>query len=192
MEQSRNAEEELKRAQSDLARIEGKLANLIVRAPSAGTLVIMREVDLPGTFVRQGETIGYVLERADVSIRVAVPEYDAALVRDGIRRVEVRTADARESVQAQLVRDIPAATFELPSVVLGDRGGGPHATDPADKDGLRTRDPVVLIDLTLPAKKLDRIGTRAWVRFDHGAQPLAERWYRQGRQVLLQHFNPAS
>jgi putative peptide zinc metalloprotease protein len=192
MEQARNAEEELTRAQSDLARIEGKIANLVVRAPSAGTLVMMREADLPGTFLRQGETIGYVLERADVSIRVAVPEYDAALVRDGIRRVEVRTADTRESVQAQLVRDIPAATFELPSVVLGDRGGGPHATDPADKDGLRTRDPVVLIDLTLPAKKLDRIGTRAWVRFDHGAQPLAERWYRQGRQVLLQHFNPAS
>jgi hypothetical protein len=29
------------------------------------------------------------------------------------------------------------------------------------------------------------------VRFDHGAQPLAQRWYRQARQVLLQHFNPA-
>jgi hypothetical protein len=29
------------------------------------------------------------------------------------------------------------------------------------------------------------------VRFDHGAQPLARRWYRQIRQVFLQHVNPA-
>jgi putative peptide zinc metalloprotease protein len=104
----------------------------------------------------------------------------------------VRTADARESAAASLLRDIPAATFELPSVALGDRGGGPHATDPTDKDGLRTREPVVLIDLTVPQHKIERIGTRAWVRFDHGAQPLAERWYRQARQLLLQHFNPAA
>jgi putative peptide zinc metalloprotease protein len=192
MEQARNAEEELTRAQSDLARIEGKIANLVLRAPAAGKLVLMRDVDMPGMFVRQGETIGYVLERADVSIRAAVPEYDAALVRDGVRRVEVRTADSREAAPAAFVRDIPAATFELPSVVLGDRGGGPHATDPTDKDGLRTRDPVVLIDLTMPEKKIERIGTRAWVRFDHGARPLAERWYRQARQLLLQHFNPAA
>jgi putative peptide zinc metalloprotease protein len=49
----------------------------------------------------------------------------------------------------------------------------------------------VLIDLKLPASTLERIGSRAWVRFDHGAQPLAQRWYREVRQLFLQHFNPA-
>jgi len=51
---------------------------------------------------------------------------------------------------------------------------------------------VVLVDLALPARTLERIGARAWMRFDHGAQLLAGRWYRQIRQALLQHFNPAS
>jgi putative peptide zinc metalloprotease protein len=45
--------------------------------------------------------------------------------------------------------------------------------------------------VSLPAVRLERVGARAWVRFDHGAQPLAMRWYREARQVLLQHFNPA-
>jgi hypothetical protein len=30
------------------------------------------------------------------------------------------------------------------------------------------------------------------VRFDHGPEPLAGRWYRRLRQLLLQHFNPVT
>jgi putative peptide zinc metalloprotease protein len=57
---------------------------------------------------------------------------------------------------------------------------------------MRTLEPVVLVDLTLTSMNLKRIGGRAWVRFDHGLEPLAGRWYRRLRQVLLQHFNPTS
>ncbi|HEV7799813.1 MAG TPA: hypothetical protein VGP15_01935, partial [Burkholderiales bacterium] len=59
------------------------------------------------------------------------------------------------------------------------------------KEGLRTQQPIVLVDLKLPAEEFQRIGARTWVRFDHDAQPLASRWYRQARQLLLQHFNAA-
>ncbi len=191
-EQARNIEAEIARVQSELQRIEQRIGHLEVRAHVEGTLVMPHQQDLPRTFVRQGSTIAYVLEREDIRIRAAVPEYDATLVRDETRSVDVWMAGAGESVAAELMRDIPAATFDLPSAALGERGGGPHATDPADKDGLRTRQPVVLIDLMLPATRLERVGGTAAVRFDHGAQPLAARWYRQLRQVLLQHFNPGA
>lgn len=190
-EQVRKAEEEIGRVQSELTRVEQRIGHLEIRAQSAGTLVMPHQHDLPGTFARKGSTLAHVLERSDVGIRAAIPEYDANLVRESVRRVEVRIAGDTRTMTAELVRDIPAATFDLPSVALGDRGGGPHATDPADKDGLRTRFPIVLIDLRVPDRKLERIGGTALVRFDHGAQPLAQRWYRQARQVLLQHFNPA-
>ena len=191
-EQARNIEEEIARVQSELQRVEQKIGHLEVRAHTAGTLVMPNQRDLPRTFLRQGSTIAYVLEREDIRIRAAVPEYDAALLRDETRSVEVRMTGDREPVAAELMRDIPAATFDLPSAALGERSGGPHATDPADKDGLRTRQPIVLIDLKLPATRLERVGGTASVRFDHGAQPLAQRWYRQLRQVLLQHFNPGA
>ena len=186
-----NAEEEIQRVQGELKRIEEKIDQLVLRAQVDGMLVMPRQQDLPGTFARQGTTIGYVLESADIGVRAAIPEYDATLVRENTRAVDVRTAeDGSDPVRAQLVRDIPAATFELPSAALGDRGGGSHATDPSDKDGLRTLEPVVLVDLKLPARNLQRVGGRAWVRFDHGQEPLAGRWYRRLRQLLLQHFNP--
>jgi putative peptide zinc metalloprotease protein len=63
-------------------------------------------------------------------------------------------------------------------------------TDPSDKDALHTLEPVVLIDLKLPKEILQRIGGRAWVRFDHGDAPLARQWYRRLCQLFLQHFNP--
>jgi putative peptide zinc metalloprotease protein len=107
------------------------------------------------------------------------------------REVEVRMAErAGEVVPAALVRDVPASTRELPSAALSDRGGGPFIADSDDKDGLRIDERVVLVDLEAPGTRLERVGGRAWVRFDHGAEPLARQWYRRGRQLLLQHFNP--
>lgn len=190
-EQARRAEEEIFRAEAELARIEQRIAALEVRAQAAGTLSMPHQRDIAGTFVRQGATLAYVIEKSEIAIRAAVPEYDAALVRDATHNVEVRIAGAGAAAAAELVRDIPAATRELPSPALGDRGGGRHATDPADKEGLRTREPVVLIDLKVPASRIERLGSTAQVRFDHGAQPLAQRWYRSLRQVFLQHLNPA-
>src|SRR5688572_28333008 len=188
-EQTRNIEEQIARVQSELARAQQKIAHLEVRASTPGTLVMPHQQDLARTFVRKGSTVAYVLERDDIRVRAAVPEYDAMLVRDGTRSVTVWLAGGRESVTAELMGDIPAATFDLPSAALGDRGGGSLATDPADKDGLRARQPVVLVEVKLPATHLERVGGTATVRFDHGAQPLAQRWYRQLRQVLLHHVN---
>ncbi|MEO8004095.1 MAG: PqqD family peptide modification chaperone [Betaproteobacteria bacterium] len=190
--EARNADEEIQRVRGDLERITQKIDGLILRARVDGVLVMPRQQDLPGTFARRGATLGYVLERREMRVRAAVPEFDAPLVRDRTHAAEALTAESGDAVPAQLLHDIPAATFELPSAALGDRGGGALATDPADTDGLRTLEPVVLVDLTLTSVNLKRIGGRAWVRFDHGVEPLAGRWYRRLRQLLLQHFNPAS
>jgi putative peptide zinc metalloprotease protein len=191
-ERVRRSEEEIGRVQSELERVEQRIAELELRSQTDGRLVMPRQHDLPGSYIQQGTTLGHVLdERTAIDVRAAVPEYEAVLVREGVRRIDVRIAGETETLAAELVRDVPAATFELPSAALGDRGGGPHPTDPADKDGLRTREPVVVLDLSVPARTLERIGGKVWVRFDHGAQSLAQRWYRQARQALLQHFSPA-
>jgi putative peptide zinc metalloprotease protein len=33
------------------------------------------------------------------------------------------------------------------------------------------------------------IGSRVYVRFDHGSEPLAQQWYRSLRQVFLKQLN---
>ena len=188
---AQNIEQDIVRVHGELRRVDDKLALLEVRAQMAGSLVMPRQQDLPGAFAKRGSVMGYVFDRAEIGVRATVSEKDAALVKERTRSVDVRMAESSgERIVAELVRDIPAATHQLPSAALGDRGGGPYVTDPADKDALRTLEPVVLVDLKLPEKIVQRVGGRAWVRFDHGAEPLAGQGYRRLRQLFLQHFNP--
>ena len=186
-----NLEEEARRIEGDLRRIEERIGLLEVRSASAGRLALPNQDDLLGTFVKRGATLGFILDGREIGVRAAVPERDAALIRQGRGKVEVRLAEAvPASVVAGLVREVPAAVHELPSPALGDRGGGPYATDPADRDGVRSIEPVVLVDLALPDRALERVGGRVWVRFDHGTEPLAMQSWRRLRQLFLQHFNP--
>ncbi|HYC46136.1 MAG TPA: efflux RND transporter periplasmic adaptor subunit [Burkholderiales bacterium] len=185
-------DQDIARTEEELKRTSQKIANLEVRSGADGMLVMPRQQDLPGSFARRGANLGYVLNREDVVVRAAVREDDVALVRERTLRVGVRIAgDYDTELPAELVRNVPAATRELPSAALGERGGGPYAIDPTDKDGLQAIDPVVLIDLRVPAAALERVGARAWVVFDHGAEPLASQLYRRTRQLLLRHFNPS-
>jgi putative peptide zinc metalloprotease protein len=183
---------DIERTRAELARIDERIAQLQVRARVAGTLVMPKQGDLLGAYFQHGALLGHVLAADALRVRAAVPEQDAHLVRTHLNHAEVRMADAPDTVlAAALTRDMPAATRQMPSAALVDRGGGPYASDPAEKDGLHTLQPVFLFDLTLPGRTLERVGGRAWVRFDHGSEPLAMQAYRRAAQLFLQHFNPA-
>jgi putative peptide zinc metalloprotease protein len=93
------------------------------------------------------------------------------------------------SVTGRLSREIPAATFQLPSAALSERNGGAIVTDSGDPEHLRTLDPVLIVDIAVPQSPIHRIGGRAWVRFDFGSAPLALQWAQALRQLLLQHFD---
>jgi len=190
--QARNVIEDLERTRAELERAEQRIAQWTVRSKAAGRLVIPREEDLAGSFVQKGATLGYVLEAAPPLVRVAVPQEHAALLRGRTRQVEVRLADEGATRPARLAREVPASTRVLPSAALGAPAGGPHAVDPTDKEGTRALDPLFLFDVALEQSALQRLGERAWVRFELRAEPLAMQWQRRVRQALLKHFNPAT
>ena len=189
----RNVEEELERVRTQLARALELQAALELRAGVGGQLVMPRQADMEGVFVRRGTLLGHILTGEASSLRVAVEQDVAALVRDDTHSVSVRLAELPgEGFPARVLRAVPAATEKLPSAALGDFAGGRLPVDPADQDHLRTPAPVFVIDLTLDRPPLERAGGRAWVRFDHGWQPLAVQWGRQLKQLFLRHFNPAA
>ena len=96
------------------------------------------------------------------------------------------------TLAARIQGEVPSATEQLPSVALGTRGGGEVAVDARDADGVRALDPVFEFDLALPElSQLDRevfVGSRVYVRFHHGGEPLARRWTRRLRRLLLERF----
>jgi putative peptide zinc metalloprotease protein len=190
---AKNADEAMQKVGAELARVEEKLSQLEVRAQLAGTLVMPKQQDLPGTFMKQGELLGYVFSPDEVRVRAVVDENDIAQVREHTVGVEVLLAEcAWQQLHARLSGETPAATHTLPSAALGDRAGGKRITDPGDKNGVQTLQPVFLVDLKLPHDATRRVGGRAWVHFDHGAAPLAMQWGRRMQQLFLKHFTPSA
>jgi putative peptide zinc metalloprotease protein len=183
--------EQIEKVGAELSRVETEIADLTVRSQVSGKLVMPHQDDLMGTFVQKGAVLAYVLNQDNIKVRAAIPEPAAGLIRNNLMRVEVRTTDHLDYVlNAQLSMDTPAVTRSLPSAALGDNGGGVYATDPSDKNGLTAVEPLVLIDLNIPNTALERVGARAFVRFDHAREPIASQLYRHARQLFLRYFNP--
>ena len=190
--------EQLAVAQAEVARIDEKIAHLQLRAGADGIVVMPHQAELVGSFHTRGDSIGHLLTDQPMVVRVALPQQDAALVRSQLKQIHVRLAeDGHVDRTARLQQDMPNAVNRLPSAALGDRSGGRIAIEGDDKDGLKTRMPVVLMDVAIdtPAHvtaAADRLGGRAQVRFDHGTLPLAGQALRALQQLVLQHFNPGT
>ena len=184
---------DVKRLQADLRHADERIERLQVRAASPGRLAMPRQADMLGTYVRHGATLGHVLEAGDLRVRAAVGQADAHLVQHRMLGAEVRLADdLRQAVPAAAAVVTPAAIQRLPSAALAEHGGGPYAVDPLHEDGLHALEPVFLVDMTLKGGRTpDRVGGRAWVRFDHGHEPLASQAYRRASQLFLRHFAAA-
>jgi putative peptide zinc metalloprotease protein len=184
--------EKLAYSRAEAARNTERLAQLQVRAQADGMLVIPRQPDQLGSFRKKGELIGHLVTGDPLTVRIALPQEQADLVRSGPRQVGVRLAEEGYRLRSgAITRDMDGAVARLPSAALGDRHGGDIAVDGDDKDGLTTRQPVVLMDVEVASVRSDRVGARALVRFDHGTLPLAQQMLRKLQQLVLQHFNPA-
>jgi putative peptide zinc metalloprotease protein len=183
--------EQLRHLEAALESNRRRLADLVVVAPRDGRLILPRANDLPGRFLRKGEVIGYVVGADDPTVRVVVPEADIDLVRRRRARVDIRFADRVAGVvPAEVVREAPAATEELPSLALSTQGGGDIVLDPGKTDAPRALENQFLIELRVAAPSAPLlIGERVHVRFDHGREPVAGRLWRALRQLLLRQFD---
>jgi putative peptide zinc metalloprotease protein len=180
----------LEDAEAELARARERLGEVLMRSPADGVFVVAGGVDLTGRYVRQGEVVGYVVDLATATARVVVGQEDAALLRERIPAAWVRLEhDLGSVVPARIAREVPAGSDRLPTRALGTAAGGPFAVDPTDPEGTRTLERVFQFDLALLADvAIPAAGERVYVRFDHAAEPLAERGYRAFRRLFLRQL----
>ncbi len=187
--QGRNAGEELIRLHKEMAQVLRQLDHLTLRAEVDGVFVVPQAGELLQRDVSKGALVAYVLPSDPVAVRAAVAQDDIGRIRAGVRHVSVWLAEADGSrFEARVSRIEPAASRRLPGMALGDKGGGNLVTDPADQEKLTLLDPVFLVDVSLPERAIRRAGGRAWVRFDHAPQPLAEILHLRLRQLFLKAF----
>jgi putative peptide zinc metalloprotease protein len=125
--------------------------------------------------------------------RTVVRDEDIAWLLSGVRSVSVmRPEEAGQAHAGRWDGVVPETGSVLPAAALGVQVGGRIETDPTDADGLRTLQPVAVIDVQVPDLAVQRLGSRLLVRFDHGAQPLGARLLRRLQQLTLRHLGEAT
>ena len=185
--ESEIALEEINLLDGKIQRLQEQISEMTITSPVDGVFIIAESKDLLGHYLKQGDPIAYVIDFDDVSVRVVVPQNAIGLVRKRTRDVELRLEGVvHERIQSAVEREIPAATYRLPSKALAQDGGGKIQTDPFDKDGVKTRDQYFQFEIALPASiNKQNIGQRVFVRFTHGYEPLAWQWYRSFEELFL-------
>ncbi len=183
---------QLELASDELAEMRRKEAALVIKSPGAGEFVLPGSKDMIGSWVKRGQLIGYVMPAIVPQVRALVPEAEIDLVRSDTRKISLLTEGGIWTgiENVQLARQFPKSTRRLPGLALASVNGGPFALDPAAKEKTTTIEPFFEIDLTADTPALRaQWGQRVWVRFDHGATPLAVRLYRSARQLFLGQFH---
>lgn len=184
--------DQLDAARAEVRALEERLATLAVRAPSAGVFTMPRPADLPGRFHKQGELLGYVIDRPKLVARVVATQDDADVVRASGEQVRVRLAHQPDQVlPARLEREVPAGEEYLPSRVLSAQGGGRLATDVRDTQGERTLERTFQFDVAVEAGPAAPIffGERVHALFEHPPEPIGQQWLRSLRRLFLSHFH---
>ena len=183
--------EEMVAVEANLKRSREREAELILRSPASGRFVVPHAADLPGRFVSKGQLVGYVMEPKEITARVVLAQDDIAQVRQYTRAVEVMLAGWGASpVLAQIRREVPGASTQLPTAALGSAGGGTFAVDPRDSQGVTALSRIFQLELTLPPDvRSPYLGARVFVRFDHGYEPVGFQIYRALRRLLLRQFD---
>ena len=177
--------------QSKLTDAERRVTELVSRSRASGNFVVSQPNDLPGRYYKRGEVLGYVIPPDLRLARVLVGQSDVDLVRRHLVDAAVLAAgDLGRSFPARMVREVPAASDELPSKALAVEGGGAQPTNPRDHDTPRSLERMFQFDVEIPPEAASAAsGGHVWVRFDHGSEPLALQGWRRLRQLFLTHFD---
>lgn len=185
------ARQQLDHAKAALEDALVRESELVVRAATAGAFVPLYDGEVRGRYVGKGQNLGYVLDRSQpTTVRLAVPEYEADLIRARGQGVELRLAERPGEVfPARIVREVPAARDSLPSKALSTEGGGPFYLDPREPDRLKSIEHVFVFECELAEHlPLDRVGGRVFARLDYGSAPALMQLYRPLRQLILKQL----
>jgi putative peptide zinc metalloprotease protein len=184
-----NAEQALSRDNAQLAQLDTDLANLVMRADTAGEFVLSRQEDLDQRQVSRGQLLASVLANVPTTVRVVVSQRDINDVRNNLTGVSVMLAERPGvTLPAHQTGDTPAAVDKLPAPGLSNKVGGPIATDASDPDSLKPAEPMFVMDVVLD-QRIPRAGGLAKVKLNLKPRPLLQTWGLRLRQLFLKHFS---
>lgn len=176
--------------QSRLKTFGDRKRDLTLVTDHPGRFLIAHPDDLPGRYAKRGELIGYVIAQNDPVIQILAPQSEIDLIRNPSTTVQVKLVDEIDHpLAARIRRETPAAQQDVPSLALTTRGGGDIALDPTHSQRPSALFSYFLVEIELAEpRQIHHLGSRAYVRFSFGDQPIGWRLIRSARQFFLGQF----
>lgn len=188
--QERIMREEIAVVENELRHARERLGALVIRSPVNGLFILPDATDYPGRYIRRGEPLGYVADYGKLTVLAAIPQVDVGKIRNSVRSVSARPVDRIfHRIPARLMREVPAASADLPTAAFSLEGGGPFALDPRAHREKKSFETLFYFEVALDERMEDRLGSRVYLRFEHEAETLAVQWYRILRRVFMRIFN---
>jgi putative peptide zinc metalloprotease protein len=181
---------DMKFLEDQLATAKARAQSLSVVSSVNGTFLLSDADDLTGRYIHRGERLGFVADPGRMMAVVLVPEDAIDPVRNRHSRAYLRFVTARgATAEGRILRITPASDNALPSEVMSTEGGGPFAPDPRARDPLTAFQRFYRVDIAVPGIGRHPVQERVYALFRHDWEPLGLRWYRAGRQLLLNRLN---
>jgi putative peptide zinc metalloprotease protein len=179
---------EIDRLRRQLADLDRRLERLLVRSATEGSIAF---IDADGPALRQavqGEVLLYVVQPGALRIQAMARDDQVRRLADRVGAPQAHLADhPGEVLGLRLLAETPESTRVLPSPALGDRAGGPIATDPADPEGQFALEPWYQVEF-VPDGPLPRIGATATVRITHASRPALAQMVDSLRRVFVRRL----
>lgn len=185
----------LKQSESEVENAIAQVGKLTIRSPVQGRVAMGDRHINKGLHVSQGMLLAYVVDGSARVIRAVVDQSALGNVEAGVRAVQIRIAqNMTRSIPASISRQIPSGSHQLPSAALVNTGIEGFDVEQVNADEpVKTREKVFHLELLLDdsTDELQQIpmGARAYVTLMHEHEPLAQRWMRVSRQLLLKHLS---
>ena len=167
-----------------LAEVDRRIADLVVRAPHDGVVVSGDPTRLLGAYVRRGDAVCEVIDQDSVRIAATMGQ-DATWLFDpeaGPFTVEMRLySDINGVIEGTNVREPAAGRKELASAALSFAGGGQIETESDDRTGQVAKRPTFTVYIDpAPGETgsawAGAVGQRVKVRFELPDKPLLVQW----------------
>ena len=182
------AGDQLQSKYSELRTLQAQKRGMTIQAPYDGYFHTAMGDPLVGQYFRHGADIGHVLQKDERTILAVIKQDEIGLFDNYLAvPTQVRLHEnPRVAISASALRISPGAVHQLPSPALALPNGGPIPVVGEGAEGMTTRDPVYLVEVTIPSEgRNTRVGGRATLRFQHEPVPIGEQWLRSLRQIFL-------
>ncbi|MFT7371946.1 MAG: putative peptide zinc metalloprotease protein [Oleiphilaceae bacterium] len=181
---------EIQQTQEALANVEQKLAKLKVNSLVEGVFSGVNTLDMPGRFYRKGEVLGYVITLSNISVNAIIPQNKLNQLnnRDASDWQVKLNSQPASTFMATIGREVPRASYQLPSAKLGSSKGGSIRVDARDAEGLTALGAVYQLELKLPQYQEPYLAAKVEIKMQHQAESLGHYALWQVRRFLSENF----